>query len=89
MGITPDTDVSAVYLPQGCDLCNHLGYRGRTGIYEIITMDETLRGMIHRNDNVQSIEKYVRLTSDSIRSDGFKRVLMGDTSLAEILRVTS
>ena len=89
MGLKTGTDVSKVCQPNGCDLCHHLGYLGRTGIYEIITMDETLRGMIHRNEDVQSIEKYIRPTSDSIRSDGFKRVLMGDTSLAEILRVTN
>ena len=89
MGLKTGTDVSKVGQPNGCDLCHHLGYLGRTGIYEIITMDETLRGMIHRNEDVQSIEKYIRPTSDSIRSDGFKRVLMGDTSLAEILRVTN
>ena len=52
-------------------------------------MDETLRGMIHRNENIQSIDRHVRQTTNSIRTDGFKRVLAGDTSIAEILRVTS
>ena len=89
MGIDQSTDVSQVYEPQGCDQCNHLGYRGRTGIYELISMDETLRGMIHRNDSIQTMETWVRKITPSIRTDGFKRVLMGDTSLAEILRVTS
>lgn len=89
MGITPDTDVSSVCEPSGCEQCNHLGYHGRTGIYELITMDETLRSMIHRNESLQNIETWVRKTSPSIRSDGFMRVLQGDTSLAEILRVTN
>ena len=89
MGIEPQTDVSNIYEPQGCEQCNHLGYRGRTGIYELITLDETLRGMIHRNEDLQTMEAYVRQSTPSIRADGFKRVLMGDTSLAEILRVTS
>lgn len=89
MGITTKTDVSTIYEPQGCELCSNVGYRGRTGIYELITMDETLRGMIHRNENIQVIEKYLRPTTTSIRQDGFKRVLAGDTSLAEILRVTT
>lgn len=89
MGLAPNTDVSKVCEPQGCDLCNHLGYRGRTGIYELITIDETLRGMIHRHENTQTLEAYLRPATPSIRDDGFKRVLMGDTSLAEILRVTS
>ncbi|CAM2796678.1 GspE family T2SS ATPase variant LspE [Legionella worsleiensis] len=89
MGLSPDADVSQVYEPQGCDLCNHLGYRGRTGIYELITVDETLRGMIHRQENIHTLENYLRPTTPSIRDDGFKRVLAGDTSLAEILRVTT
>lgn len=89
MGLAPDADVSQVFEPKGCDLCNNLGYRGRTGIYELITIDETLRGMIHRHENMQTLENYLRPTTPSIRDDGFKRVLCGDTSLAEILRVTS
>jgi general secretion pathway protein E len=89
MGITAQTDVSTIYQPKGCEHCNQLGYRGRTGIYELITMDETLRGMIHRNENIQVIEKYLRPATASIREDGFQRVLAGDTSLAEILRVSS
>ncbi|MDP3705458.1 MAG: GspE family T2SS ATPase variant LspE [Legionellaceae bacterium] len=78
-----------IFEPEGCEHCNNLGYRGRTGIYELIPIDETLRSMIHRNENIQTIERYLRPTTLSIREDGFKRVLQGDTSLAEILRVTS
>lgn len=89
MGLAPDTDVSQVFEPKGCDLCNHLGYKGRTGIYELITIDEVLRGMIHRQEHLQTMEEYLRRTTPSIRDDGFKRVLKGDTSLAEILRVTT
>lgn len=89
MGLAPDADVSNVFEPKGCDVCNHLGYKGRTGIYELITIDDTLRGMIHRNENMQTLENHLRPTMPSIRDDGFKRVMMGDTSLAEILRVTT
>lgn len=89
MDLAPEADVSQVFEPKGCELCNHLGYRGRTGIYELISIDETLRGMIHRNEHMQTLETYLRATTPSIREDGFKRVLLGDTSLAEILRVTS
>jgi len=89
MNLALDADVSKVYEPKGCDLCNHLGYRGRTSIYELITIDDTLRGMIHRNENLQLMEEYLRPTMPSIRDDGFKRVLAGDTSLAEVLRVTT
>ncbi|RUR08537.1 type II secretion system protein GspE [Legionella septentrionalis] len=89
MGVTESTDISRVSEPKGCDECSQTGYRGRTGIYELISIDETLRGMIHRNESIHTIEQYIRPSMPSIREDGFKRVLAGDTSLAEILRVTS
>jgi general secretion pathway protein E len=89
MGLDINADLSNVFEPQGCDLCNHLGYKGRTSIYELITVDETLRGMIHRHENLQVMEDYLRPGTASIREDGFKRVLAGDTSLAEVLRVTT
>ncbi len=79
----------SIFEPVGCEVCNHIGYRGRTGIYELIPIDETLRGFIHRNESIQTMEAYLRPSIPSIRTDGFKRVLAGDTSLAEILRVTS
>lgn len=89
MGVTKKTNVSNISEPHGCDHCNHTGYRGRTGIYELISMDETLRGMIHRNDPLQTLENHLRPATATIREDGFKRVLAGHTSLAEILRVTT
>ena len=55
----------------------------------MITIDETLRGMIHRSESIQDLENYIRPTVPSMRQDGFKKVLLGETSLAEIFRVTS
>lgn len=78
-----------IYEPKGCDNCNQTGFKGRTGIYEVIHIDEQLRGMIHRNESQENIEKYIRPTMPSIQADGFSRVLAGITSLSEILRVTT
>ncbi len=89
MALEISTDVISIFEPAGCEKCNQIGYRGRTGIYELIPIDETLRGFIHRNESLQSMQAYLRPSIPSIRADGFKRVLNGDTSLAEILRVTS
>ena len=89
MGLARTIPDAMIYEPIGCDQCNQTGYFGRTGIYEAIPMDETLRGMIHRNDNLQLIEEYIRPHHPSIRQYGFEKVLSADTSLAEILRVTS
>lgn len=89
MDVSDSTDVSHVFVPEGCDQCNYTGYQGRTGIYELIPIDETMRSMIHRQDSLQQIENYIRPNAPSIRQDGFRRVLHGDTSVAEILRVTT
>lgn len=89
MGISDRTDEITIQQPQGCPQCNHSGYRGRRGIYEIITIDESLRGMIHRHESIQTMEQYIRPYSPSIRQYGFEKVLAGQTSLAEILRVTN
>jgi len=64
------------------------GFRGRTGIYELIAIDDTLRTMIHDGESEQSLEKYARTLTPGIRADGRRRVLNGDTTLEEVLRVT-
>jgi general secretion pathway protein E len=80
---------ATIYHPVGCDQCKNIGYSGRSGIYELIAIDDTLRTMIHDKTPEQQIKKYARTLFPSIRQDGFMRVLAGDTSLEEILRVTS
>ncbi len=89
MQLAPEEEAHHVCAPYGCDHCNHLGYRGRTGIYELISIDESLRDMIHQQASLQAMEIYIRPKIPSLRADGFKRVLLGDTSLGEVLRVTS
>ncbi len=64
------------------------GFRGRTGIYELIVIDDTMRTMIHDGVSEQELEKYARTLTPSIRDDGRRRVLAGDTTLEEVLRVT-
>ncbi len=64
------------------------GYRGRTGIYELIVVDDAMRDMIHDGKSEHEIERHARLTTPSIRDDGRTRVLRGETTLEEILRVT-
>jgi general secretion pathway protein E len=84
-------DVSApptFYKAEGCKHCNYLGYRGRTGIYELVDIDEHLRVMIHDGSGEHEIERYVRGKSPGLRQDGLRRVLAGDTSVEEVLRVT-
>ncbi|MDX5410915.1 MAG: type II secretion system ATPase GspE [Thauera sp.] len=86
-------DVSAeepptLYRAVGCESCNNLGYQGRTGIYEIIEVDDRLATMIHDGSSEQDMERYARTRSASIRQDGLRRILEGKTTLEEVLRVT-
>jgi len=64
------------------------GFAGRTGIYELIAVDDTMREMIHNGVSEQDLERYARKHGPSIRADGRRRVLEGSTTLEEVLRVT-
>ncbi|QKT03023.1 type II secretion system ATPase GspE [Ectothiorhodospiraceae bacterium 2226] len=77
-----------LHAPVGCDHCNGLGYRGRTGIYELVEIDDTLRQMIHDGAGEQDLERHARRHSPSIRQDGLRRILAGHTSVEEVFRVT-
>lgn len=88
LGVNEDDTVS-LYHPVGCDHCGKTGYHGRTSIYEVIVIDEKLRAMIHKNDSEANMESYARQFSKSIQQDGFRKVLLGETTIAEVLRVTA
>ncbi len=77
-----------IYRPKGCDKCNRQGFIGRTGIYELIIVDENLKNDIHNNLHEQALEKSIRQHTPSMTKDGFSRVIEGVTSLAEVLRVS-
>jgi general secretion pathway protein E len=77
-----------IYKARGCAQCNHLGYRGRTGIYELIVIDEELRRLIHGNAGEHELELHARRSGPGIRQDGVRNVLAGVTTLEEVLRVT-
>ena len=77
-----------IYSAQGCTECNQLGYIGRTGVYELVPIDDHLQNMIHDGKGEQEMEKYARGFSKSLRQDGARLVLEGVTSLEEVLRVS-
>jgi len=77
-----------LYKAEGCNLCQQRGYMGRTGIYEVIAIDDSLQNMIHDNASEQTLRHYVSPLYPSLRQDGWRQVLNGTTSLEEVLRVT-
>jgi general secretion pathway protein E len=64
------------------------GYSGRTSIYELVVVDNTMRTMIHDGAGEHELERYARTLGPSIREDGLRKVLEGITTLEEVLRVT-
>jgi len=64
------------------------GYRGRMGIYELVAIDDAMRAMIHDGAAEHDMERYARTLTPSIRDDGRHKVLAGQTTLEEVLRVT-
>jgi len=81
---------SGMYQPAaGCDQCHYTGYRGRTGIYDLLTVDDKVRQNILSNEVAlsQLRKEGVKKGKSSLRKQGMKKVVSGTTSLQELLRV--
>jgi general secretion pathway protein E len=87
MGIPVDAPPT-LYRATGCSSCNQLGYRGRSGIYELVEIDDAMRTMIHDGAGEHELDRHARQFSAGIRQDGWGKVLRGVTSIEEVLRVT-
>jgi general secretion pathway protein E len=73
----------------GCLACNRTGYSGRTGVYELLSVDDAIRGLIHRSAGEAEIRTAaVANGMMSMREDGKRWVQGGVTSLDEVIRVT-
>jgi general secretion pathway protein E len=85
LNVAPDEPAPQIWRP-GRDAGN--GYRGRMGIYELVTVDDQMRTMIHDGAAEHELERHARTLTPSIRDDGRAKVLRGDTTVEEVLRVT-
>ncbi len=82
-------DAHGRYHPVGCAECSHTGYKGRTGVYELMVVDDTLRGLIHsRASEAQVFVAAEAAGLRSMREDGERLVEEGITSPEEVMRVT-
>ncbi len=84
-----ESDAPHVYRAVGCEHCNYSGYTGRTGIYELIEIDDQLRLLIHEGEGEQAMLQAARQRYPGIQEDGRRRILAGETSIEEVLRVTA
>ncbi len=86
LGVAPG---SPIYSAEGCTACGSSGYRGRTGIYELLVIDDDFRRLIHDRASEQRLRQHVTDRGmRGLRQDGMRWVSRGATSLEEILRVT-
>lgn len=78
-----------IYTADGCKECNFTGYRGRTGIFEAIIVDEELEQLIFSQPSTTEIrQKAKEMGMISMKQDGLLKVLQGETTLSEVQRVT-
>ncbi len=82
-------DTRSLYEAGGCDECRGSGFKGRTGIYEILTVDDHIRPLIINRAAADDIKNAARRRGlKTLREDGWQKVLDGTTTVEEILRVT-
>lgn len=70
---------------KGCDSCGHTGYKGRTGVHELLTMTPELRALVYKESSVSELK--AQSTIDGMRTlvqDGIFKVLKGDTDIAQV-----
>src|SRR5437588_8302158 len=86
-GITEETLKTATFMRgSGCAYCNHTGYRGRKGIFELLRMSNTMREMTFKREPSQNIRRQARLLGmRTLLEDGIQKALRGLTTLQEVL----
>ena len=77
-----------LYRPGPMATGKNAGYKGRTGVYELVAVDDAMRRLIHDGAAEQAIEAHARTRSPSIGADGWAKCVAGITSVDEVLRVT-
>ncbi len=91
VGIDPADLKGPIYRPRdrGCSECLHTGYKGRTGIYELLPITDKVRPMVVQNLSSTAIrDAAIEDGMQTLRMDGARKVLLGETSLEEVMRIT-
>ncbi|MBR9804301.1 pilus assembly protein PilB, partial [bacterium] len=77
------------YYGRGCQRCNNSGYKGRIGIYELMTIDDDIRDMISNNASVDEMRSLARSQGmTTLRESGLKLIFDGVTTIDEVVRET-
>jgi len=92
LGLDPErAGTVTLYRARGCPACEHTGFRGRIGIFELMAMDGELRELTFRRESTAKLREYARTAGGmtSLTDDGVRKVLDGRSSVDELLRVTA
>jgi general secretion pathway protein E len=77
------------YRPKGCDRCDNKGFSGRMGIYELLVADDVVGNLVLSNADAQTIKRAAMGQGmDSLRDDGARKVLLGKTTVEEVVAAT-
>jgi type IV pilus assembly protein PilB len=77
------------FKPKGCEGCNHIGYKGRVAIYEIMEINSELSQLVTRAVPTHELRQAARrLGMSSLEDSGYRKAAQGLTSLEEVMRLT-
>jgi general secretion pathway protein E len=90
IGITPEmSEGTTVYRGRGCPACLDTGFRGRTGIFEFMLLDEKIKNLILKTSDANALKRTaIEGGMTTLRRDGARKVLQGITTIEEVFRVT-
>ena len=90
LGLSPhDIGDKNFYYGKGCEACNHTGYKGRKGIYELLHVSDPIRELINeRSPSVVLRQKAIELGMQTLRQDGLRSIYDGETTIEEVLKYT-
>jgi general secretion pathway protein E len=81
--------MGSVFMGRGCEACAHTGYRGRTGIYELFAVDDTIRRLILQRADAATLRSgALKQGMQTLAADGWAKVAAGLTTPQEVFRVT-
>jgi type IV pilus assembly protein PilB len=90
LGLRPEVAKKANFMKgKGCNYCNKKGYRGRMGIYELMTMTPQVRELAFKGESTQNVRKLARKQGmRTLFEDGIVKAIRGQTTVDEVLRIT-
>jgi type II secretory ATPase GspE/PulE/Tfp pilus assembly ATPase PilB-like protein len=85
-----DTETVQLYRPLGCDECGGTGYKGRTGIHELLVGTHKLRNLIYNKADLDTLrDQALRDGMRTLKQDGINKIFMGLSDYKQLLRVVA